>query len=447
MFASYRRIFAAPGSLAFTLAGLLARLAFSMTGVSTVLAIAARRGSYALAGSVTAVGAVTIALGLPLLGRLVDRHGQRRVALPSLLVAAGPLFALPLCVYGSAPTWTLFGCCAASSVLPNLGGMARARWAHLYQDDPAARQLANSFEQVLDELCFMTGPVLATLLCTSLFPEAGLLTAAALACTGGLAFAAQRRTEPPVRPPVPGGDGSALRSGGLRVLALAFLATGVLFGSMEVTTIAYADSLGQRPLAGGLLALMAAGSCFSGLLFGLVRPERPAVVRLLAGVAAMAGLLLLPLAAAWSGAGLPVLAVAILLAGSGTAPTMVTGMTLVQELLPARQLNEGMAFAVSGIMIGISAGSAIGGALAQHAEPGTGYLLPAGAAVAALLITVVGFRRRLAEGLGKGPGKGPGMAPGSGTGQGAQAYSYSGSVEPSAKTQSRSATRVPPSRS
>ncbi|MDH6124518.1 MFS family permease [Kitasatospora sp. GP82] len=395
MLASYRRIFTPPGAVAFTLAGLLGRLAFSMTGVGTVVMIATRRDSYALAGAVSAVGVATVAVGMPLLGRLVDRYGQARVAVPSVLVAAAPFAGLLLCVHYGAPTWTYFVCWPAASVLPNLGGMARARWAHLHRDDPAARHLANSLEQALDELCFMAGPVLAMLLCTSLFPEAGLLAGGLMATGGTLLFAAQRRTEPPVQPvqPVQQDRDGIWRTGGLRVVVPVFLATGVAFGSMEVATIAYSDALGQRALGGGLLALMAAGSCVSGLAFGLVRTRRSAASVLLTGVAAMAGLLLLPLAVSASGAGLALLAVALFVAGSGTAPTMVAGMTVVQEVLPAGKLNEGMSLAVSGIMIGISAGSAVGGTIAQHTAPGTGYAVPAGAAALALLLTAAGYRR------------------------------------------------------
>ncbi|MER6299783.1 MFS transporter [Kitasatospora sp. NPDC001539] len=426
LLASYRRLFSAPGAAAFTLAGLLGRLALSMNGVSLVVLLAERRGSYALAGTVSAAGLVTGAIGMPLLGRLVDRYGQSRVTVRAALYNAVPLLALLLCVRLGAPDWALYPCWAAGAAAPNLGGMARARWAHLYLDDPAARHLANSFEQALDELCFMAGPVLAMLLCTALAPEAGLLTAGTLGTAGALLFAAQRRTEPPL-PAAPdtarergqereqervreperewGRDQergrerahrSPVRVPGLRVLVLTFLATGMVFGATEITTVAYADALGHRAAAGWLLALVAGGSCVAGLLFGLLTPRRAAGVRFLGGVAAMAGMLLLPLAAGLGGAGLGVLGAALFAAGTATAPTMVTGMTLVQELLPQRQLNEGMALAVSGIVVGISAGAALAGTVAEHAAPGTGYALPAAAALA-LVVGLAGRRHLTAR--------------------------------------------------
>ncbi|MFF3598557.1 MFS transporter [Kitasatospora indigofera] len=420
MFASYRRILAAPGALAFTLSGLLGRLALSMTGVSTVAMIAARRDSYALAGTVSAAGLVTAAVGLPLVGRLVDRYGQARATVPAVLGCAVPLAGLLLCVHLGAPDWTLYLCWAACSFNPNLGGMARARWAYLFRADPQARHVANALEQALDEACFMTAPVLAILLCTSLFPEAGLIAGGTFGTAGALLFAAQRRTEPPVQAPGPEErrPGSPLRRPGLRVMALTFLATGTVFGSMEVTTLAYADALGQKSLAGPLLGLVAAGSCLAGLVFGLLRPRRAPAVRFLCGVAAMALLLLLPLAAALAGAGLGLLGAALFVAGTGTAPTMVTGMTVVQELLPRRQLNEGMSVAVSALLTGISAGAAAGGLIAQQAGPGAGYRLTAGAAVLALLVALAGRRT-----LGRGPD-----APGAGTVTGATTATGAGAA-------------------
>ena len=53
-----------------------------MFGVSMVVMISSRRGSYALAGAITAVAVLVLAVAGPVLGRLIDRHGQRRIAMP-----------------------------------------------------------------------------------------------------------------------------------------------------------------------------------------------------------------------------------------------------------------------------------------------------------------------------------------------------------------------------
>ncbi|MFD8594737.1 MFS transporter [Kitasatospora sp. NPDC059646] len=395
-FARYRPVFAAPGSLTFTLAALLGRLALAMYGVSVVVLIADRRGSYALAGAVSAAGVLAGAVAMPLLGRLVDRLGQARVAVPAVLATALPTGALLLCVRDGAPDWTLFLCWALSGTSPDLGSMARARWAHLHRADAALLHRANSLEQALDELCFMAGPVLGMALCTTLAPEAGLIAAWAVGTAGTLLFAAQRGTEPPLAAPAPVPSAAAsglFRTRGFPALLAGFLAAGVLFGSLEVTTLAYTDSLGRQSAGGTLLALVAAGSCASGLAFGAIRLRRPAAVRLALGAGAMAVLMLLPLAAGQSGAGVVVLGAALLAAGSGTAPTMISGMTLVQELLPAHRLNEAMALAVSAILVGISTGATLGGSVAQHTAPGTGYFLPVAAAALAALAALPAARR------------------------------------------------------
>ncbi|MGW0898035.1 MFS transporter, partial [Streptomyces goshikiensis] len=49
----YRRLFALPGTRAFTAGNLIARLPMGMFGISAVMMIAGQRGSYALAGAVT----------------------------------------------------------------------------------------------------------------------------------------------------------------------------------------------------------------------------------------------------------------------------------------------------------------------------------------------------------------------------------------------------------
>ena len=129
----YIRLFRTPGARAFTLGNLVARLPMGMFSVSAVIMIAGARGSYALAGAVTATGLAATALVAPWTARLVDRHGQARIAVPATAVAVCGSLALLLCVRFGAPDWTLFAAYAATATTPNTGGMSRARWAHLHR--------------------------------------------------------------------------------------------------------------------------------------------------------------------------------------------------------------------------------------------------------------------------------------------------------------------------
>ncbi|MGW5369977.1 MFS transporter [Streptomyces sp. NPDC004011] len=374
----YRGLFSRPGTLAFTAGNLVARLPMGMFGVSAVVMIAGARGSYALAGAVTAVGLAATGVAGPWIARLVDRHGQARVAVPATLTAVLGSLALLLCVRCDAPDWTLFAAYAATAATPNVGGLSRARWAHLLREDSAALHTANSFEQAADELCFMLGPVLASFLTGTFFPEAGTLTGAVLLLAGMLLFTAQRATEPP--PLARSKARSPLRSPGIPALLACFVATGTVFGSMEVVTIAYADAQGHRAAAGLVLALQAAGSCAAGLLYGALKPAGLGLPRCLL---AMAVLMTLPWLAAATTGSLVVLGGALLVAGMATAPTMVTAMTLVQSRTPAGRLNEGMSLVVTGLLTGIACGSATGGWAAEHGSPGTGFAVPAAAAAQA----------------------------------------------------------------
>ncbi len=446
----YRRLFTVPGTRAFTAGNLIARLPMGMFSVSAVIMIAGSRGSYALAGAVTATGLAATAVVAPWTARLVDRHGQARIAVPATALAALGSLALLLCAHYGAPDWTLFAAYAATATTPNTGGMSRARWAHLLNGDEKALHTANSFEQAADELCFMLGPVLAAFLCGALFPEAGTLAGVVLLMTGVLLFAAQRSTEPPVRPrgcrhlpacpaptrtsaaagagtgsALPADDGNAttgphtgrrdeataacpgtptdelhpratspLRAPGMRPLLAVCLATGAVFGSMEVVTIAFADERGHRAAAGAVLALQAAGSCAAGLLYGTLRPAGPAERRHPWCLAAMTALMTLPLLAAALTGSLLVLAGALLVAGMATAPTMITNMTLVQHRTPEGRLNEGMTLAVTGLLGGIAAGSAAGGWAAEQASATAAYGVPLAAAASALTLSLTASRSR-----------------------------------------------------
>ncbi|MGW4897884.1 MFS transporter, partial [Kitasatospora sp. NPDC004240] len=200
MLSSYRQIFAAPGTLAFSSAGFIARLPISMTGIGIVTMLSQLRGSYGLAGAVSAALAIAAGVLGPGVSWLIDRYGQRRVALPAAAFTLASAAGLLLCAHFDAPSWTLFVFAVGMGAMPSAGAMVRARWAHLYRDEPPKLHTAYSFEAVVDEFCFIVGPILALGLATTVFPESGVLAAGVALAVGIVLFTAQRRTEPPVHP-------------------------------------------------------------------------------------------------------------------------------------------------------------------------------------------------------------------------------------------------------
>ncbi|WP_051966619.1 MFS transporter [Kitasatospora mediocidica] len=395
MLSSYRQIFAAPGSLAFSTTGFVSRLPISMTGIGIVTMLAELRGSYGVAGAVSATVAVSAAVLGPQVSRLVDRLGQRRVARPATVLTVLAAMALLLSAHFGAPDWVLFVCAAGMGCMPSTGAMVRARWAHLYREDAAKLHTAYSLEAVVDEICFIVGPILAIGLATSVFPEAGLLLAVLFLAVGVVLFTAQRRTEPPVHPAAGQSGTSAIRSAGLRVLVLTFVATGAIFGAVEVVTVAFAQEQGHTAVSSLVLAVYALGSGLAGVAFGALKLPGTLGQRFRVGVSLMAvSMVPLVLVASWCTgvAGLVALGGALFVAGLSISPTMITAMGLVERLVPAAQLTEGMTWTTTGLAMGVALGSSLAGLVVDHAGAATGYWVPVAGGVFAALTALAGGR-------------------------------------------------------
>ncbi|CAM5717986.1 hypothetical protein SGLAM104S_06493 [Streptomyces glaucescens] len=137
---------------------------------------------------------------------------------------------------------------------------------------------------------------------------------------------------------------------GLQVLVVTFVATGAIFGAVDVVTVAFADEQGHKGAASLVLALYAAGSCVAGAVFGLLHFKGAPEPRWLLGVCAMA-VSMIPLLLVGN---LPFLAVALFVAGLSIAPTMITTMSLIEEHVPRAQLTEGMTWVSTGLAVGVA---------------------------------------------------------------------------------------------
>ncbi|GAA3376590.1 MFS transporter [Streptomyces sannanensis] len=385
----YRAIFATPGTKAFSAAGFVGRMPLSMMGIGIVTMVSQLTGRYGLAGALSATLAMSAAVIGPQVSRLVDRYGQARVLRPATLVSVAAVAGLLICAHRDAPDWTLFVFAAGAGCVPSVGSMVRARWAAIHHGSARELHTAYSWESIADELCFIIGPILSIGLSTAWFPEAGPLVAAGFLVVGVFWLTAQRATEPVPHPREQQSGGSALRSPGLQVLVAAFVATGTIFGTVDVVTVAFAQEQGHKAAASLVLSVYALGSCLAGVVFGLLHLKGPASRRWLVGVLAMA-VSMIPLQLAGN---LPLLAVALFVAGLAIAPTMVTTMALVEQHVPRSKLTEGMTWTTTGLAVGIALGSSAAGWVVDASGAQAGYAVAAGAGVLAAVVALLGHRR------------------------------------------------------
>ncbi|MEU2515545.1 MFS transporter [Streptomyces syringium] len=385
----YRAIFAAPGAKGFSTAGFFGRMPLSMMGIGIVTMVSQLTGRYGLAGALSATLALSAAVLGPQISRLVDRHGQRRVLRPATLVALAAVAGLLISAQQGWPDWTLFLFSACGGCVPSVGSMVRARWAAIYRGSPRELHTAYSFESVVDEACFVFGPILSIGLSTAWFPEAGPLLAGCFLAVGVFWLTSLRATEPEPHPRDHHGDGSALRSRGLQVLVATFVATGAIFGAVDVVTVAFAEEEGHKAAASLVLAVYALGSCLAGVVFGLLHLKGDPARRWLLGVCAMA-VSMIPLQLVGN---LPFLAVALFVAGLSIAPTMVTTMALVEQHVPRAKLTEGMTWTSTGLAVGVALGSSAAGWVVDAAGAGAGYTVAGVSGVLAAAVAFLGYRR------------------------------------------------------
>ena len=390
--AGYVALLRLPGAARFSVTAMVGRAPMAMFGLGTVLLVAASTGRYGIAGLVAGAGSIGYAIAAPLVARLADRFGQQRVLRPLVAVFAVSCLVFVSCTELRAPVWVLMvtGCLAGSS-MPSLGSMVRARWSMLL-DGTAMLDSAFALESVVDEIIFVVGPALVTALATAL-PPAGVLLCAALSVTGTSLFAAQRQTEPPVRPP-DGHAGRAATGGrlpaqGLLTMAPLYLCLGAMFASIDLSTVDFAQRQGHKPLAGFILGTYALGSAIGGLWYGSRMWRAPVERRFMwTLILTVAGV-----ATFWAQPALITLDAGMLIAGLTISPTLIAGYSLIERQALASRRTEAMTWLSSAISIGLAAGSSASGRIIDVAGPRWGYGFAASCGLIAVSVCLVGLAR------------------------------------------------------
>ncbi|MCX4879645.1 MULTISPECIES: MFS transporter [unclassified Streptomyces] len=359
---------------------LVGRLPCAVAAIAIVLFVRAEGGTYSLAGGLAAVFGVANAVGQPLLGRLVDLHGQPRVQLPAALLSALAMSAFAF--VGTGPMALAYACVALSGLFtPPLEGGLRALWSSVLRGEGQV-QTAYAMDAVAQEVLFTVGPLLVTL-CVSLWSaQAALVLINVVGVLGALSVA--------VSPPSRGWRSAAreahwlgaLRSPGLLVLLGAFLAVGIALGSIAVAAVAYADDHGGDAVYGWLMSAIGLGALVGGTAYGARQwggtPERR--LRVLVGLLAVCylPLVLTP--------GPVVMTALAAVAGLFLAPCLACAFVLVDRHAPRGTVTEAFSWIVTTFTVGSSVGTGLAGPVVEWGGVVWGFAVPSAAGAVSLLV-------------------------------------------------------------
>lgn len=386
VYAQYKTLLNSPEVRAFVWAGLVARLALPMMGIGIITLLVQWRDSYALAGAVSATFVLAYAMLSPQTSRWVDSKGQGYV-LPRITA---------LCVSGGvvlvAGTWwplhdsVLFVGAVLLGFMPSVSALIRARWTARLAGQ-SSLQTAYSLETVLDELSFIVGPPLSVGLSVLLFAQAGVLLALLMLILGATALIRQQATEPKVVALNNIARRSLLLSTPVvPLLTLLMVAMGVMVGTVDILSVAFAEQQGQPAAASVVLSAYAVGSCVAGLVFGARSFATPLSTQLAWGGVAIAASTLPFL---WVDSVLG-LSATVVVAGLCFAPTMIVAMSLVERSLTASQITEGMTWLLAGLNSGVALGASWSGRLVDEAGASAGIAVLWWAGAAVLIMAVTG---------------------------------------------------------
>ncbi|GHF82447.1 MFS transporter [Streptomyces griseosporeus] len=359
---------------------LVGRLPNATAAIAVVLFVRAEGGSYSLAGALAAVYGVANAVGQPVLGRLVDIHGQPRVQLPAAVLAA--LATTVFALTGLDPLPLAYAAVAAAGLFtPPLEGGLRALWPSVLRREDQVHT-AYAMDAVAQEVMFTVGPLLVTL-CVSLWSaQAALIVLNVLGVLGALSVVVSQPSRAWRSAPREAHWLGALRSPGLVALLAAFLFVGIALGSITVAAVPYADDHGGDAVYGWLMAALGLGALAGGTVYG-ARQWAGAPERRLRVLVAFLAVCYLPLMLMPGAVGMVALTA---LAGVFLAPAIACAFVIVDRHAPRGTVTEAFSWLVTTFTVGASVGTGLAGPVVQAGGALWGFAVPGVAGGVSLLV-------------------------------------------------------------
>jgi len=372
---TYAELFKTPGVAAVLFAQLLARFPFGMQTIAFAVHLEHVFGNYTVAGLAIAAATVGAAISAPILGRLVAVYGIKVVVISCALISPVGfiLLALAPLTEGQAVLTAL----VLGLFVPPIQPAARAVYPTLVKTESVRNNLF-SVDAILQEVIWIVGPVLTTVLIATTNTVVPLIVMVFVQVIGGLWFALLPEVQGAPIPRSKKKMGSVLRSKFVRVMIIVNLLFVGSFSALEIGAVA---AIGEAS-AGFVLAMLSIGSIVGALAFGH-RARSPMALTKQLGVVLIGDLLIFfqakdPL---WLG-------VCLFISGIGVALAFATMSAIIAKSIPLDDTPEVYGWIGSGQNIGYGLGAAIAGVLVDHVSSTASFAFATGLDGVAMLVAL-----------------------------------------------------------
>jgi MFS family permease len=361
-------------------AQLVARIPNGMLSLAYLLHIERLTHSYGAAGLVLAATSIGQAVAGPLTSRWMGVWGMRRVLVLTMLVCAAAVGTIALAP--ALPIWLYM-------VIGLVGGLStppiQPAVRTIYPKMVNSRQLTPLFslDASAQEVIWVVGPVITTLIATQVSTVLAILVALAFLLGGGTWFISSPELGRVRIPRSRRSLGAVLAK---PPVLLATVTGFLLIGACSAIEAGVVATFGNHsPESGLVLAIFSIGSLIGGLSFGHLPIGPWALARRIFVVFVGMALASASLNFWW-------LAATLLIAGIGIAPALAVMFGIVSASVRFSETAEAYGWVGTGQLIGAALGSAVAGFLIdQYAAPGA-FWIAAGLAFFAFLVPTI-FRR------------------------------------------------------
>ncbi len=380
----YRRLFRLPGIPSLVALGLLTRIPATATGLTITLHVVQTLGlSWAQAGIAGTASTVGIAVGSPLLGRVVDRRGARAVV--AVTSAVQLVFWL---VAPSLPYEALVGAAFVGGLLmlPVFGLIRQCVAAMVPKEQ---HRTGFALDSMAVELSYMIGPAVGAAAVSTLSSTVAMRSVGIGFALAGLGLFL---LNPPTRSAEELAEGPhqkvpTRRWLNTRVLTIFGVTSALTFvlTATDLAIVATLEKAGDAAWIGLVIGLWCFASLVGGFVYGVLpRGFSPLVM--------IGGLCALTIPVGFVGGGWWWLIPALIPGGLLCAPSLSTTVDYVNKSVPAAARGESMGLHGTFLTIGVSSAGPVAGVIIDTWGPNWAFT-GAGAIGLALVLVAVPFWR------------------------------------------------------